>query len=66
MSGKRLAELGSRGPEQDLRQLLAFVDGLLTSQMVDPTPDFAPASALAALLHGLIDLPSCKPVDPKK
>lgn len=49
-----LAELGSWRPEQDLRQLLALVDGLLTSQLVDPTPDFAPAAALASLLHGLI------------
>ncbi|HEX6514937.1 MAG TPA: TetR/AcrR family transcriptional regulator [Nocardioidaceae bacterium] len=53
-----LTDLGSRNPAADLRQLLALVDGLLGSQLVDPTPDFTPAPAIAALLHGLIDRPA--------
>lgn len=48
-----LIELGSRNPG-DLRRLLALVDGLLLSQLIDPAPDLAPGTAIAALLHGLI------------
>lgn len=50
-----MADLGSGAPDRHLRHLLALVDGLLTSQMIDPAPDFAPAEAIAALLHGLLD-----------
>lgn len=55
--GPLLTDLGSRNPEGDLRHLLALVDGLLGSQLIDPTPDFTPAPTIAALLHGLIDQP---------
>lgn len=51
-----LGELGSRDPE-DLRRLLALVDGLLIGQLIDPTPDFAPGPTIAVLLHGLLDPP---------
>jgi hypothetical protein len=50
-----LTDLGSRDPGGDLRYLLALLDGLLSSQLVDPTRNFTPAPAIAALLHGLID-----------
>jgi hypothetical protein len=50
-----MADLGSGAPDRHLRHLLALVDGLLTSQIIDPAPDFAPAEAIAALLHGLLD-----------
>lgn len=53
--GPLLTDLASRNPGDDLRHLLALVDGLLSSQLVDPIPDFTPAPAIAALLHGLID-----------
>lgn len=50
-----LAELGSLRPEADLDMLLAFIDGLLTAQVVAPETAEPPAPAIAALLHGLID-----------
>jgi DNA-binding transcriptional regulator YbjK len=53
--GPLLTDLGSRDPGGDLRYLLALLDGLLSSQLVDPTRNFTPAPAIAALLHGLID-----------
>ena len=48
-----LADLGSHNPEDDQRYLLALVDGLLSSQLLDPTSEFKPAGAIAALLAGL-------------
>lgn len=53
--GPLLTDLGSRNPGEDLRYLLALLDGLLSSQLVDPTPNFTPAPAISALLHGLIN-----------
>jgi DNA-binding transcriptional regulator YbjK len=52
-----LADLGSDDAENDLRHLLALIDGLLSAQLLDPTPDFEPAPPIAALLHGLIEKP---------
>ena len=53
--GPLLSELGSNDPGEHQGYLLALVDGLLSGQLIDPTPEFAPAPAIAALLHGLID-----------
>lgn len=50
-----LAELGSQRPETDLDMLLAFMDGLLASQLVAPTAEWSPAPAIAALLRGRIE-----------
>jgi DNA-binding transcriptional regulator YbjK len=52
--GPLLTDLGSRNPGDDLRHLLALLEGLLSTQLVDPTANFTPGPAIAALLHGLI------------
>ncbi len=50
-----LVELGSSDPARDVRHLLALMDGLAGNQLVSPAPDYDPTTAVAALLHGLID-----------
>ena len=50
-----LEELGSSAPSRDVQYLLALMDGLAGNQLVRPMPHFDPATAVAALLHGLID-----------
>ena len=50
-----LAEMGSSEPSTHLRHLLALIEGLVGNQLVHPHPGFDPATAIAALLHGLID-----------
>lgn len=50
-----LAELGSSDPRRHLRHLLALIDGLVGNQIADPVADFDPATAVAALLRGLMD-----------
>ncbi|MEU4802355.1 TetR family transcriptional regulator [Actinosynnema sp. NPDC023587] len=47
------AALGSDDPVRDLRLVLAVVDGLLTNQLADPQPDFAPATAVRTVLRGI-------------
>jgi DNA-binding transcriptional regulator YbjK len=49
-----LVELGSADPQHHARYLMALMDGLVGHQLANPQPDFNPASALAALLRGLI------------
>ncbi|PXY24075.1 TetR/AcrR family transcriptional regulator [Prauserella flavalba] len=48
-----LRALGSPRPERDLWTVMSLLDGLLAHQCVNPDPDFDPASAIRALLHGL-------------
>ncbi|MEV0676667.1 TetR family transcriptional regulator [Actinosynnema sp. NPDC050436] len=48
-----LAALGSDDPVRDLRLVLAVVDGLLTNQLANPQPDFAPAEAVRTVLRGV-------------
>jgi DNA-binding transcriptional regulator YbjK len=50
-----LAELGSSDPSGHVRHVLALMDGLVGNQLASPTPDFDPTTAVAALIHGLID-----------
>jgi DNA-binding transcriptional regulator YbjK len=50
-----LAELGSTDPARDVQYLLALMDGLAGHQLVSPAVDYDPATAVGALLHGLID-----------
>jgi AcrR family transcriptional regulator len=49
-----LAELGSSDPWGHVPHLLALIEGLLGNQLVTRAPDFDPATAVAALLRGLI------------
>ncbi|GAB3517650.1 TetR/AcrR family transcriptional regulator [Arthrobacter monumenti] len=48
-----LVSIGSSDPATHLRCLLALVDGLLISQLIEPATDFAPAKGIDALLRGL-------------
>lgn len=53
--GPLLVELGSSDPSSHVHHLLALMDGLIGHQLVNPTAEFHPTAAVAALLHGLID-----------
>ncbi|RKT57981.1 TetR/AcrR family transcriptional regulator [Saccharothrix australiensis] len=48
--------LGSTDPPRDFRLLLAVVDGLLTNQLANPQPDFAPGDAVRTVLRGMLGL----------
>ncbi|WP_434743660.1 TetR/AcrR family transcriptional regulator [Micromonospora sp. SH-82] len=50
--------LGSTDPQAHFRVLLDLVEGLLVGQLAHPEPDFAPETALTALLTGLLTRPS--------
>ena len=50
-----LAELGSSDPTRHVHYLLALMDGLVGNQLASHLPDFDPTTAVAALLHGLVD-----------
>jgi DNA-binding transcriptional regulator YbjK len=50
-----LAELGSPDARGDVRHLLALIDGLVGLQLANPRPDFDPATAVEALLRGLVE-----------
>lgn len=52
------AALGSDDPVRDLRLLLAVIDGLLTNQLANPQPDFAPADAVRTVLRGVFPPPN--------
>jgi len=49
-----VAALGSRDPVRDFWLLLAVIDGLLTNQLADPQPDFAPTEAIRTVLRGML------------
>ncbi len=49
-----VAGLGSARPGDDLRMILAFIDGLLSAQLANPVRDFDPTAALTVLVRGLV------------
>ncbi len=51
--GPLLTEVGSSDPARDVVHLLALMDGLVGNQLVSPSPDFDPTTAVTALLRGL-------------
>lgn len=59
-AGPLIGALGSDDPVRDLRLLLAVIDGLLTNQLANPQPDFAPAEAVRTVLRGMFGPP---PID---
>jgi DNA-binding transcriptional regulator YbjK len=48
-----LTELGTSDPARDVHHLLALMDGLISTQLTTPRPDFDPSHGVAALLAGL-------------
>ncbi len=49
-----LSAAGAPAPERRSRWLLAYMDGLITDQLVRPEPDFDPAAALSPAIHGIL------------
>jgi DNA-binding transcriptional regulator YbjK len=52
-----LRTAGAPEPERRSRWLLAYIDGLITDQLVRPESDFEPAAALAPAMHGILTIP---------
>lgn len=50
-----LAEIGSPDPSRHVHHLLALLEGLVGNQLANPRSDFDPATAIAALLRGLLE-----------
>ena len=49
-----IAALGSTDPVRHLRLLLSLVDGMLTSQLASPDPEFDPETAITTMLRGML------------
>lgn len=49
-----VAALGSPTPRAHLQLVMSYLDGLLISQLVRPSPTFEPSTAIATYLHAIL------------